>query len=507
MMEKSDQLVILIIMDGIRADVLYDSIQTHRMPFLEKYIFNRAAVIENCFTCFPTNTVPGHLGILTGCYANQHHVPAMKFWNLLQMKYRDYSGLGIFDLLDDEYNPNVKMIYEFFNNSYAFTLSNFAKGSNFTYLNKSRMVFFYLMQKVLGYKVILLHSLKTFLHYIKQNAKGGLFVLWLPISDEIGHEKGPTSPELLHHLEEIDQTLFKALFEGQKRWDGLINKGLMDSTYFIITADHGGFPIQMESELLQDLKSIPLKIKNKQASLKILNNCDILLAYTDGVANIYVRNPDTKDWTGRTEYHQLINYPTSNGPINLIEYLLKTPSVSHVFVKEPDSSANSYLVFSQEGRSRIQRKIEDRSILTAYKILSTPDPFDYESNPKINELLDGAFHPLEEWQTGLMETNYPTMLDQIPRVFDCTNAGDLIIMVKEGYSFTNKSKKGTHDTGTYICSRVPLILAGPSIKHLFSNFPAKTVDIVPTLLHLLNLDADFQQFDGRVLLEIIEASS
>jgi len=506
MMEKSDQSVILIIMDGIRADVLYKSIQGHHMPYLEKYIFNRAAIVQNCFTCFPSNTVPGHLAILTGCYADKHHLPAMRFWNLAQMKYRDYSGLDIFNLMDDEYNPNVKMIYEFFNNSYAFTLSNFAKGSNFTYLNKSRMVFFYLMQKVLGYKIILLQSLKTFLRYLKNNREGGLFVLWLPISDEIGHQKGPTSPELLHHLEETDYFLFKALFEGQKQWDGLINKGLMNSTYFIITADHGGFPIQIESELLQDLKSLSLRIRNKQVSLKILNNCDLLLAYTDGVANIYIRNPNTKNWTEKTEYCQIINYPTPNGPINLIEYLLKTPSVSHVFFKEPDSGTNSYLIHSQEGRSQIQRKIEDRSILIAYKILAGQDPFEYKSNPKISKLIDGSFYPLEEWQNGLIETNYPMMLDQIPRVFDCTNTGDLLIMVKDGYSFTKKSKKGTHDTGTYSCSRVPLVLAGPSIKHISSNFIAKTVDIVPTLLHVLKIDADFQQFDGRVLSEIIEDS-
>jgi phosphoglycerol transferase MdoB-like AlkP superfamily enzyme len=278
----------------------------------------------------------------------------------------------------------------------------------------------------------------------------------------------------------------------------------MDTSYFVITADHGGFPIQMESELAQDLKSIPLKLKEKQAPLKTLNNCDLLIAYTDGVANIYVKNPNSKNWTEKINYHQLTNYPTPNETINLIDYLLKTPSVSHIFVKESESSGLSYLVFSQDGTSQIQRKIEDHSIFIAYRILSGNDPFEYGSNPKFSELIDGAFHPLEEWQSGLIDTNYPMMLDQIPRVFDCTTTGDLLIMVKEGCSFTKKSKKGTHDTGTSICSRVPLILAGPSIKHMSSNTFATTVDIVPTLLHLLKIDTDFQQFDGRVLSELIE---
>ena len=374
-MQQSDPLTILIIMDGVRADVLYDSIQSHRMPYLEKYIFNQAAVVENCFTCFPTNTVPGHLAILTGCYADKHHLPHMKFWNLSQMKYRDYSGLDIFNLLD-EYNSSVKMLYEFFDKkkSYAFTLSNFAKGSNYAYLGKPRMVFFYLMQKILGPKIILLQSLKTFLRYLKNNTKGSLFVLWLPVSDEIGHAKGPTSPELLYHLQEVDQLFFKALFEGYKGWDGLIKTGLQDSTYFFITADHGGYPIQTESELIQDLKFLPLQIKNKQVSSKTVNRCDALIAYTDGVANFYVRNPVSRNWGDGIEYHQLVQYPTPQGSINLIEQLLTIPTISHVFAREPNVGAESYLVQSQSGKSRIQRKIEDGKILTSYQILSGSDP-------------------------------------------------------------------------------------------------------------------------------------
>lgn len=504
-MQQSDPLTILIIMDGVRADVLYDSIQAHRMPFLEKYIFNRAAVVENCFTCFPTNTVPGHLAILTGCYADKHQLPHMKFWNLSQMKYRDYSGLDIFNLLDEEYNSNVKMIYEFFTKSYAFTLSNFAKGSTYTYLNKPRMIFFYLMQKILGPKIILLQSLKTFLRYLKPNTKGSLFVLWLPVSDEIGHAKGPTSPELLHHLQEVDQLFFKALFEGYKGWDGLIKTGLQDSTYFFITADHGGFPIQTESELSQDLKLLPLQIAHKQIPSKAVNGCDALIAYTDGVANFYVKNPGSRNWGDRIEYHHLVQYPTPQGSINLIELLLTIPTISHVFAREPNAGVESYLVQSQSGKSRIQRKIEDGKTLIAYQILSGSDPFEYHKSPQMLELIDGNFYSSEEWLNKLVGTNYPMMLDQIPRVFNCANIGHLLIMGKEGYSFSKKSKKGTHDTGTHICSRVPLIMAGPSIKH--TTIPtARTVDIVPTILHLLKINTNFQQFDGRVLSEILETS-
>ncbi len=490
------------IFDSVGADVLYNLIQTNRMPYLRKYICNRAAVVNNCFTSIPTNTVPGHYAILTGTYADKHHLPAMKFWNLKEMRYRDYSGLSIFDMLKQDFNSQIKMIYEFFPYSEGFTLSSFAKGANYTYLIKTRMILFYLIQK-LDYKIVLLHSMKTFIRHLRKNSNG-LYVLWLPISDLISHEKGPDSPEFLHHLEEIDQILFKRLFEGHKNWEGLIKLGLAESTYFAITADHGSFVIQEQSELIQNLKPIPLRIKNKQASLKTLNQTDVLVAYTDGFGTLYLRNPITKSWKDKIEYSQLTNYLTPNGPVNFIDYLLKLPSVSHVFVKKPERDSFSYLIFSQEGLSQIQKKIESpASLLLSYQVLSGKDPLSFNGLPKVEPLMDSAFHPFQQWLNAISETNYPMILDQIPRLFACETMGDILFMGKEGYSFTKKEKRGTHDTGVFKCSRVPLIMAGPSIKPI--TIPtARTVDIVPTLLYLLNKTADFQQFDGRVLKEIMQ---
>ncbi|HUY00271.1 MAG TPA: alkaline phosphatase family protein [Candidatus Deferrimicrobium sp.] len=502
-MKNADSLTFLMIFDHVRADILYNLIQTNQMPYLKKYIFDRAATVENCFTSFPTNTIPGHLAILTGCYADKHHVPAMKFWNLSQMTFRDYSGLDIFNLLQDEYNEKIPMIYEFFSKSEAFTASSFAKGANFTYLNKMRMIFFYILQMAIGYKTILIHSLKTFLRHFKKNISGGIFVLWLPISDLIGHNKGPTSPEFIQHLVEIDQMLFRILFEGYKGWEGLNKLGLSESSYFIITADHGGFPVRMKSELIKDLKLLPLQIKHKQASLQSLNKCDLLIAYTDGFGILYVKNPLTKNWQDKVEYPQLLAYPTPNNSVNLINYLLKIPTISHVFVKRKDLSSLSYMVFSSEGTSQIQRKIADHARLISYQVLSDKDPLGYLNNPKMDNLIDGAFHSFTEWSAVLPETNYPTLVDQIPRLFDCETMGDVLFMGKEGASFTAKEKGGTHDTGVFICSRVPLIIAGPSIKH-GTIATARTVDIVPTLLSLLKKPVDFSEFDGRVLSEMVQ---
>ncbi len=497
-METSNPLVILTIFDSVGAGLLYNFININQMPYLKKYVFDRAAIAENCFTSFPTNTIPGHLAILTGKYADKHHLATMRFWNLSKKRYRDYSGIEIFKLLQDEFNPEVKMIYEYFSENEAFTSSNFAKGAKYVYLNRPRMIFYYLMQK-LTYKIVLVQSLKTFLRHLQKKPTGTLYVIWLPVTDLLSHTYGPSSIQFQNHLKEIDQLFFRVLFEGSGKWKGLNQLGLNESTYFFLTADHGSFDISEKSVLIHHLNSGPIRVLNKRVSPNKLENYNFLIGYTDGFASLYVKNPISKHWNDKAEFDHLLAYPSSTGPIDLIQFILNIPSVSHVFVKKQDS----YLIFSSEGQSQIQRKIDNGTIMLCYKILSGKDPLLYEENSDLIPFLDGNFHPFHEWFGPLSKTNYPMILDQIPRLFDCKTMGDILFMGKEGHSFDLKNEKGTHDTGTKICAHVPLIMAGPKIKHM--TIPnARTVDIVPTILYLLNKKADFKEFDGRILREIIE---
>ncbi len=501
-MPSNNKLTILMIFDQVSAAVLYRLIEKGQMPYLKKYIYDRAAVAENCFTTFPSNTIPGHLAILTGNYCDKHHVHAMKFWNLPKLQYRNYSSLGFFNILKQEFNPEVKMIYEFFSHAEAFTGPPFAKGATYTYLNTPRFLFFYLFQK-LNYRIPLLQSAKSFFRHLKKFKNDSLYVLWIPITDVIGHQKGPKSQAYLNHLREIDQMFFKVLFEGYKGWKGLVN---MDHTTidFVVTADHGSFQIEKMADLHQQLTHIPLKIRHKQASVKSLHQSDLLLAYTDGLAQIYVHKPNSQTWNAKVELAELFSYPTRNGTINLIESFLKIPSVSHVFVSKRGEGNQSSVVFSTEGSSEIKQKREQDSLLISYQMLDGQDPLHYTEIPAFKPLINGAFHPIEEWLTPLSHSAYPMILDQVPRIFSCKTSGDILLMGREGYSFSTHEPGGTHDTGTSICTRVPLIIASSSIKK--GKFPiARTVDIVPTILSLRNKTVDYRQFEGRILSEIIQS--
>ncbi|MFH1774557.1 MAG: S8 family serine peptidase [Methanobacteriota archaeon] len=98
----------------------------------------------------------------------------------------------------------------------------------------------------------------------------------------------------------------------------------------------------------------------------------------------------------------------------------------------------------------------------------------------------------------------PSYIDAVNRIksLDSSRSGDIILLANYGskYYFENSEEAGTHgglnDKDTY----VPLIIAGPGVKHdTFSS--ARTIDVTPTIVNLL-LGIEMSNVDGRVLEEI-----
>jgi arylsulfatase A-like enzyme len=64
---------------------------------------------------------------------------------------------------------------------------------------------------------------------------------------------------------------------------------------------------------------------------------------------------------------------------------------------------------------------------------------------------------------------------------------------------------GTHGGLTWLIQHVPLVISGPGIRHGSSTFPAKLVDIAPTIERLIGLPIP-KQVDGVVLADALAAA-
>jgi len=73
-----------------------------------------------------------------------------------------------------------------------------------------------------------------------------------------------------------------------------------------------------------------------------------------------------------------------------------------------------------------------------------------------------------------------------------------------GLTVKDRKRWGTHGGFSWGVQHVPLIVAGPGVRHSLSHFPAKLVDIAPTVEHLLGLPIP-SGVDGVVLADAVSA--
>ena len=73
--DRTPKIAIIFIIDGCRADALYNALENGSMPKLRSFMEELGyAKYENCFTVFPSVTITCHSSIVTGTYPGDHGI-------------------------------------------------------------------------------------------------------------------------------------------------------------------------------------------------------------------------------------------------------------------------------------------------------------------------------------------------------------------------------------------------------------------------------------------------
>ena len=95
----------------------------------------------------------------------------------------------------------------------------------------------------------------------------------------------------------------------------------------------------------------------------------------------------------------------------------------------------------------------------------------------------------------------PNAFDYLLSTYACPSGPDISLFLKENTVFSDNpfvNNHGSHTEATWSTQHIPMIIAGPGVKKgVKSLFPARPVDIVPTVLSLAGITP--QQMDGVVL--------
>jgi hypothetical protein len=168
-------------------------------------------------------------------------------------------------------------------------------------------------------------------------------------------------------------------------------------------------------------------------------------------------------------------------------------------------SPDEFLVCTAKGRSKItRRQLNEVDAEYRYDIVRGDDPLEYLQEPTLKPYINtGRWLSDREWLRLTCTLRYPDVLHRLANSFGTPRAGDLDLVASEGWDFTpsNVNRQvltGTHGGLDREQSVVPIMFWGRGIKHA-ELATGRTVDIVPTILKLLDVPYDPKAVSGRPL--------
>ena len=312
--------IVIIAVDGLRADGLYNFIETAHTPYLGTllgvtqqpdgtFAYRNAVRAKKAITVFPSYTYPSWTSLVTGVYPGLHGITGnqllfrtgppekqegKKLASVVQARYyaeAHVDALAVYwsHLLNDDISPLSPTIYDVVEAAKGQSLivhhmiSRGAKDTDWRYPSYDTMVL-YIKDEVKAY------DHKTLYEFVSafKALNGGSFptsdadvylptitTIYLPGLDHDSHLNAEQLPQRQEeYLRNIDEVL-ESLFKGADTLDKMDRKGhikdrvdwpglnrypkLLNETLFILVADHGHSPVTSGNALSVDELEAALK--------------------------------------------------------------------------------------------------------------------------------------------------------------------------------------------------------------------------------------------------------
>jgi len=477
--------VILIILDDVRGEHLFNWIKEGKVPNISKLADN-GIKCQNTVTSFPSVTLPCYADIITGSNSgffpeegsgvpNYHWIdrtdpPIEKKKSPF---IRNYSERRDVLKINKDIGKNVKTIFEQAGDGNFLSATSFLyRGSTFTTSKEF---------KAAGLILKRIEDIYQNPQEVFPNKElPRISIGYIPHTDELMHEKGFNHTDyinLVYRCDEFIGSLIKKLKEI----------GVYEDTAIAITSDHGNYRATNFFDLEPFFKEKKLKPYNP------INGSGDFDANLGGVGFFNFKGDS---WFHHPTIKQMKEYGSFKK--NLFETLWDISGVDLMYYKDDDNSKDRGIIHLEKrdkdsGKiitGRIEYFGKGKSQKTKYTF-DNKDIFGYVDNEKSSSLLDDKSHTIEEWIPATLDTNFINIVDQLPRHFKNPRSCDIMVsnMGLYNYNYEHGHTKGnslfSHDIASRKSMLVPLIIGGSAEIPKLELSYCKTTDIVPTLLNLL----------------------
>lgn len=455
--------VILLIVDGLRKDVLYQTIDRSPGYPVLKSLFKKSPHIRfnKAKTIIPSVTFPANASLITGVFPDKHGIPGNSWFDRLNQRKVNYSNYLSAALVYSQESANkdlrrctiydwllekgisCRTVFHMFGSIKYQHLHNYPDNPLWIKPKKYGIMNDYILfnMSFTAYdNNVLWEAIKS----IRDNGLPNFTTLYFPGNDGFSHRYGVNSQyEYLKHIDKLFNILinggeiYRYNLNGQidnsslQYFLGLKNfmvdgKSLYDNTIFIILSDHGQFNIlgKADSEFQQ------------------IDNYD-----NGGMSQVYIKHPSGWNKFPRLNEDTL---PVAKGYWDRKE----TKNIGDIWVRDSNGSNT------------------------------------WKEN----------YYKYDGTKNKLIRLSHNHYLSSMASRFGDDRSGDILLFANHLYSFTNDASIiADHGSIHNADSCIPLIIAGKPLGYKFSenNEVKSIVDVAPTIAKFLGIE--MSNIDGKPL--------
>ena len=508
--------LLAICIDALQVDTFENLLDEGKLPNISRLLRRLPSIRGRALASFPSSTAPSVTEFLTGMYADR--TPGMP--RAIHAFDRPTSTARRYTLEPRAWTDGTPTLFSLLD----------SRGETSFCLFEGE---FEGSESILSRKQILVAGALELLHLPVYNPDRPLLerfrrliatrgappraaFLMLSSVDLAGHVRGPRSRRSIDALTDLDRLLGR-LFDWMATYQLPEGGSYLDATTVVIFGDHGMESTGRFSDLEPTLRRQGLRVVDlgtvvqvalrEKLSSRWAQRPDALLAPGgSNVTQIYLRQGDGTWGTGPAG-------PETAAP--LVEALERVAGVE--FVARPVGCRSLELRRAGRRTALLVMDGEGSRRRFAYGVASGPglDPLGYladreaaglvhvvDSETLDQDLPSSAFHPFNTWHAATHATDYPAAVPLLLK--GCApgpTQGDLVLTTERGWSFLRHGS-GDHGGLRRGSIETPLVLAGRNVDSQGSLDGARLIDLLPTFLDLLGLEADpayLDSLDGHAL--------
>ncbi|MBN1846529.1 MAG: alkaline phosphatase family protein [Sedimentisphaerales bacterium] len=486
--------VIVLFVDGVNRAVFSQMLADGQLPQIDRYLVQRGVRVASAVTAAPSITYAITTTFLTGQVPAHHGILGNRYFDRDRLYFADYTSTKTYRDTDADYRAAT--IYEILNDRMSISIQTAMRRGVYRKIDNwassgIRWFFNFLTEidALTAERFYLIGDIAR-----RSGHWPALIFAYFPATDEIGHRYGPHSRQYRRCLQNVDEQIGRI-------GGALAASGLLESTYLIFVSDHGMAAcarsnyLSLAEALSDEFGELRVTDKGPGREIRWEKRQGYYRRFDVVVSNggnrrsmIYRRSgPDWSAAASEDQIRPLADFLVGHEAVCLAAY----PGPQGVWVQ------------NARGRALIQRRRQPGESLDAgqylYRVVDGSDPLGYADGPSAGGLLDGRFHSGRTWLAATSETDYPDLVVQAAELFDSRRAGDLMVFAADGWDFARRDVGG-HGSVAAVDMQVPMVFAGPGIRRAGTIPAARTVDIAPTIIDLIDPDKlRGQSFDGGSL--------